>query len=307
MTTGEQTGEEMEIRIRSITGSVLWRGAAESQRRALEQAVEELADLEGAYLEGAHLSGAWLESAFLNGADLEGADLRCADLGCADLENARLVDASLSGAILVDASLMNANLLDACLRGANLTRADLKGANLKGVNLEHADLEGAKLKGANLEGAHLMGAYLTGADLAGANLTGIRDDLLAVLKVARAEAAGLLTALRDGRVDGLVYSGECSCLIGTIANLRDEPCGGLGIDLRPNSTRPAEVWFQGISRGDTPVNNPIAAITVAWIESWLTEQGIALPVHVPLVWRGDAELFARELRDAGVAIQDLKK
>jgi hypothetical protein len=235
----EQAGEEMEIR--SISGALLWKGAAGSLRVALERAVEAHADLHGA-----NLCGADLRSADLHGANLRGADLRRADLRRADLSWANLRVAYLNGADL---------------RGVDLCEADLSGADLRVADLRVADLRVAYLSGANLSEANLSEA----------NLSSICEDLYVVLSVARAEAPGLLIALREGRVDGSVYEGECACLVGTIANLRGEAFRAMSIDLRPDSSRLAERWFLAIEKGDTPANSPIVAIMVGWIEAWLEE------------------------------------
>ncbi|MEO8082554.1 MAG: pentapeptide repeat-containing protein, partial [Ardenticatenales bacterium] len=193
-----------------------------------------------------------LSGAYLSGADLRGADLRGADL---------------SGAYLSGADL----------RGADLSGADLSGAYLSGAYLRGADLSGAYLSGADLSGADLRGADLSGADLRGADLREIKTDLFEVLNAAPLEAAGVLEALRAGRVNGSVYNdGECGCLIGTIAILQG--CGSYDVPgLRPDSSRPAEVWFLAIRRGDTPENNQVAAISAGWIEEWIAARPAAEP------------------------------
>ena len=76
----------------------------------------------------------------------------------------------------------------------------------------------------------------------------------------------LLTALREGRIDGSTYTGECACLCGTIANVRHVSVEKL--DFR-DAERPAERWFLGIRPGDTPDNNQLAKITEGWINDFL--------------------------------------
>lgn len=108
-------------------------------------------------------------------------------------------------------------------------------------------------------------ADLYDADLYGANLYAAKNDLWAVLLSAPKEIHALLAALRDGKVDGSVYSGECACLIGTIANAKHCPVESLPDAILPNSTRSAEIWFLAIRPGDTPDKSPIVKITIDWI------------------------------------------
>jgi hypothetical protein len=174
-----------------------------------------------------------------------------------------------SGANLGDADLRGADLRDADLRGASLGGANLGGANLRGADLRGADLGGADLRGANLGGANLRGANLRGADLRDADLAPIRDDLWAVLSASPAEAPGLLTAIREGRIDGSTYEGECACLVGTIEHVAGAPHNTLPL-LKANSSRPAEMFFLSINRGDTPETNQFSQLAAAWIEDWVT-------------------------------------
>lgn len=115
--------------------------------------------------------------------------------------------------------------------------------------------------------ANLDGANLDGASLVRARLDPIRDDLYGVLSRTPAEVPALLAALREGKVDGSTYSGECACLVGTIANARG--CDYTGIaGLAPNAERPIERWFLAIRPG-LPVDHPVVAITIGWVEAWL--------------------------------------
>ncbi len=83
------------------------------------------------------------------------------------------------------------------------------------------------------------------------------------------EAHGVADALREGRVDGSTYSGECACLVGTIGNLK-------GVDahsLPRNSNNPSERWFMMISKGDTPEKDTgggfAAKLALEWVEEWI--------------------------------------
>ncbi len=310
----------MIIEIKSVADIVLWTGEAKNTRDAVEKAVAQgawlqgarlegarLQDarLEGARLEGARLEGAWLqgarlEGARLQGARLEGARLEGARLEGAWLQGARLEGARIEGARLEGARLEGARLEGARLQGARLQGARLEGARLEGARLEGAWLQGARLEGARIEGARLEGARLEGARLEGARLEEIKTDLHKVLAAASAEVPGLLAALREGRVDGSQYEGECACLVGTVANIRKEEYRALTIDLRPDSARFAEIWFLSIRKGDTPANNQISAITVGWIESWLKKQGRPVAPHVPIFWRGDLAQLQKDLVAAGI-------
>jgi hypothetical protein len=220
--------------IHRYTSAVLFESATSTTvKTALIEAVGEGANLRGANLEGANLKDAYLRGAYLRGANLEGA-----------------------------------NLKDAYLRGAYLEGANLEDAYLRGAYLEDANLRGANLRGANLEGANLKDAYLRGAYLEGANLEPIRKDLFDVLAYATKEVPALLEALRVGKVDGSTYEGECACLVGTIANVRECDYNEVS-GLKPNASRPAERWFLAIREGDTPKTNPIVKITEGWIIQWM--------------------------------------
>jgi hypothetical protein len=78
----------------------------------------------------------------------------------------------------------------------------------------------------------------------------------------------LRSAVVGGRVDGSNYKGNCCCLVGTIANIR--ACSFDAIpNITPDINRPAERWFLAIKSGDTPETNPVAKITLEWIDEFL--------------------------------------
>lgn len=121
------------------------------------------------------------------------------------------------------------------------------------------------------------GADLGGANL-GANLEAIKTDVWSILDLAPAEAPGLLLALRESRVDGSVYEGECAC-VGTLANVRG--CHYEAIPgLIPSAPRPAERWFLAINPY-LSIKHPVVALTIAWIEEWQALRAEAAAVVAP--------------------------
>ena len=73
----------------------------------------------------------------------------------------------------------------------------------------------------------------------------------------------------DGTVDGSTYSGDCACLVGTIAKRRGFiSVHNLGA-LKPDASRPAETWFMQIRPGHTPENHEPTRIAAEWVSQWL--------------------------------------
>ena len=179
-------------------------------------------------------------------------------------KNADLRNADLSGAVLRNAVLRNAVLSGADLRNAVLRNADLSGADLRNADLRNADLRNADLRNADLRNA----------DLSGAVLRSFKADVWMTLTENRHEAAGVATAIREGRVDGSTYTGDCACLVGTIANVRQVNARDLSHD--PN--RPAEQWFTMIHAGDKPGDDTgggfAAGLALEWVEEWCLLNGI---------------------------------
>ncbi len=129
--------------------------------------------------------------------------------------------------------------------------------------------------------ADLPGAYLQGADL-----QVIRDDIFAVLSAAPHEVQGLLTALKEGRVDGSTYEGDCACLVGTLAKVKGCEYGEIK-GLKPDGSRPAERFFIGIKRGDTPATSQCSKLAEEWVNDWLQRMEAAFK-PTDAEGRGDA-------------------
>ena len=151
------------------------------------------------------------------------------------------------------------------------------GLAVKWARQNGANLRDAKLSGADLRDADLSGANLRGADLRDANLRSFKADFWAILTTARKEIPGLITAMREGRIDGSTYSGECACLVGTIANVRHVSAN----TLEQDSSRPAEQWFLMIKKGDKPGDDSSGGFALQqaleWAEEYCALSGVKLP------------------------------
>jgi uncharacterized protein YjbI with pentapeptide repeats len=224
-------------------GSMIFECDADSLKLAVELAISKRISLRDSDLSGSDLSGSNLRGSDLRGSNLRGSNLRGSDL-----------------------------------RGSDLRVSDLRGSDLSGLNLRDSDLRGSDLSGSNLSGSNLSGSNLRGSNLRGSDLR-VSDlrvsetDFYSILQEAKTEVVGLYKALLDGRINGSQYSGECACLVGTIANVR-----GVSVStLTQDSLRPAERLFLAIRQGDTPESNPVSAIVKDWIEEFAKANEILLP------------------------------
>ncbi len=73
--------------------------------------------------------------------------------------------------------------------------------------------------------------------------------------------------LRAGKINGSVYQGECCCLIGSFANIKD--CNYETLPVKPNARRPAERWFLSIRPGRTPENSFKVKEIEGWVLEWM--------------------------------------
>ena len=203
-----------------------------------------------------------------------------AEIECsADASEGVKLGLAVRAAVKARANLARANLADANLARAYLADAYLADANLAGAYLADANLAGANLADANLAGANLADANLARADLYDEQLRPFKADLWTELTETRAhaEVPGLIQALREGRVDGSKYEGECCCLVGTLANIR----GVSFQEFNPNSDRPSERWFmmirQGDKAGDKSGGGYAAQKAVEWCLEYCELTGIEVP------------------------------
>jgi Pentapeptide repeats (8 copies) len=135
--------------------------------------------------------------------------------------------------------------------------------------LSDAVLRDADLRDADLRDADLSDAVLSGAVLSGAVLSEQKNDFWEILLRSKKEVPYLRAAIVDGKVDGSTYEGECACLVGTISKARGVDYQSMS-GISPNASRPAERWFMGIKKGDTPETNQISKITLEWLDEFVS-------------------------------------
>ena len=121
---------------------------------------------------------------------------------------------------------------------------------------------------ANLRDANLRDANLYAADLTDADLRRFKSCLWMTLTTYKSEVPALIESLKAGRIDGSKYSGECACLMGTIANAKS-----VHVDTLPKNSRDAsERWFLMIKKGDKPGDATgggyAAKMALEWVEEW---------------------------------------
>ena len=177
-----------------------------------------------------------------------------------------------SADVEADENTPNSILLRLAVLAALEAKADLRYADLRSANLSYADLSYANLSYADLRSANL--SY--------ADLRSFKADLWMTLTQNRHEVPALIAALRDGRVDGSTYEGECACLVGTIANAKS-----VNYDVLDHSaSNHAEQWFAMIRKGDKPEDDSAGGfaskMALEWSLEWLalnemTEPALSTP------------------------------
>lgn len=97
------------------------------------------------------------------------------------------------------------------------------------------------------------------------------DVILAILRMPD-ELEALRDAIQNGRIDGYSYSGDCSCLAGTLAAAAgiSDYCGetiGEGVGAFHSSMDSLrERFFSTIHPGHTPDNTGTSATALLWVE-----------------------------------------
>jgi hypothetical protein len=171
----------------------------------------------------------------------------------------------INGSVLFEYESEN-NTVAKTVQKAVESSADLSSANLRSADLSSADLSSANLRSADLSSADLRSANLRSADLSEIPYNHLPEfwvdlcsrDILFVLEHLKAEVPFLKKKLISGEVNGSQYDGDCACLIGSLANAKDEAASKV-CNVIPyyslDSNNPGEQWFLNIHEGDTPQDN----------------------------------------------------
>jgi len=108
----------------------------------------------------------------------------------------------------------------------------------------------------------------TSADLSSADLRSFKHDLWGILIRYKNEVSELVNYIKEGKINGSCYSGECCCLMGTFAKIKNLSIEDNKFSIKDSSS-PAEHWFTMIKPGDTPENNFASKMALEWIEEFL--------------------------------------
>ena len=162
--------------------------------------------------------------------------------------------------------------------GSTFDGATFDGATFYGSTFNRATFYGATFYGATFYGATFYGATFYGATFYGATFYGatfdektlrnFKHDFWGVLIRYKNEVPALIEHIKNGKINGSCYSGECCCLMGTFAKIKNLNIEDNQFSIKDASS-PAEQWFTMIKPGDTPENNYASKMALKWIEEFL--------------------------------------
>ena len=166
--------------------------------------------------------------------------------------------------------------------GKVLFEAEKEDYTLK-LALQDAVLQGAVLRGAVLRGADLRDADLRGAVLRGVDFDKLPQDyinqcsrdMLFIFQCLKSELPAFRDKLIAGKINGSQYQGECACLVGTMANLKntdvDKVCSAIPF-YEKGTHNMGESWFLAIKKGDTPENSGFSKHVLALVDMVLAQK-----------------------------------
>jgi hypothetical protein len=104
----------------------------------------------------------------------------------------------------------------------------------------------------------------------------------------KSEVPMLIQKIKEGKIDGSKYEGDCACLKGTLANSK----GVSYKTTQPNSNDPSEQWFMMIREGDKPGDISgggfASGKALEWILEWCEFHGYPTEIAPPIITHSHA-------------------
>ena len=176
---------------------------------------------------------------------------RCTFIGY-NFSNNTFRDRTIRSGIFTDCNFSGCDFTYSGLYAATFSNCNFSNCDFTNSDLHEADFHHCDFSNSSFTDCSLPGTLFDNCNLQDANLTPIRDDVWAVLDMSPREVPALRTALLEGRLDGSAYPG-----------------------LKPDANRPAERFFSGITKGNTPNTNAISAIALGWVDEWIVARPLA--------------------------------
>jgi hypothetical protein len=204
-----------------------------------------------------------VKSAMLDGADFT--DYICPS--GSRFDGSSFVDSSFDGSSFVGSSFVGSSFVGSSFVGSSFDDSSFDGSSFVGSSFDGSSFVGSSFVGSSFDGSSFVGSSFVGSSFDDSSFDGECDakaDFIEVISRARLEIPAMVKALREGRVNGSTYEGECACLVGTLEN-----AGATG--LPHDSERPIERWFMMISEGDKPGDSSPGGYAIGKALEWALE------------------------------------
>jgi uncharacterized protein YjbI with pentapeptide repeats len=186
------------------------------------------------------------------------------DLSTVSFDNSRFDNSSFDNSSFYNSSFDNSSFYNSSFYNSSFYNSSFDNSSFDNSRFDNSSFDNSSFYNSSFDAA-------TVKNIRDKNQLYMFDtykaDFWSILLKSQSEIAGLKKALQNGKVDGSTYTGECACLVGTIANIKK--CNHEQIpNIKPDSNRPAEKWFLGIRKGDTPETSEMSKLTLEWIEEF---------------------------------------
>ena len=240
-------------------------------RLAVIWALENSVPCNSLVLDGADFSGyvcpigsSFVGSSFVgsrfDGSNFDGSNFARSSFDGSSFVRSSFVGSNFDGSRFVRSRFVVSSFVGSSFVGSSFVRSRLHGSNFDGSRFVRSSFDGSIFVRSRFVGSRFVRSRFVDEDAA-------KADFMAIMAWSEPEIPALIAALENGRVNGSAYTGECACLVGTIANAR-----GVNVkNLEKDSSRPAERWFMMISKGDKPGDQSPGAYAAARAVEWANE------------------------------------